>query len=201
MASRAGLQHINARAMASDRRAAAEDVRLRESLRRFVAGRVRDHADGEDIVQETYVRLYDYGRSRTIGDVGAFCFAVARNLLNDHLRRQTRQPITEELTDAIACPAPSVEEALGYRERVEVLIAALKLMPPLRREIFTRRRLDDIATARIAADLDMSVAAVEKHCTCAPRCSAGAWRWRGGGDPRSCVEGSRIILRARRSGP
>lgn len=160
MASSARLQR-----MTEGRWTAADDPRLRESLRRYVAHRLRDHADGEDIVQETYVRLYDYGHRRAIADVGAFCFAVARNLLNDHLRRQARRPAAAELTDAIACPAPGVEEALAYRERVEVLIAALKVMPPLRREIFTRRRLDGIPTSRIAVDLDMSVAAVEKHCT------------------------------------
>jgi RNA polymerase sigma factor (sigma-70 family) len=140
-------------------------VRLRESLRRYVAHRVRDHADSEDIVQETYLRLYDYRRTRTIGDVGAFCFAIARNLLNDHLRRQARRPMAVELAETIPCPQPRIDEALAYRERVEVLIAALRAMPALRREVFTRRRLDGISTAQIATDLDMSVAAVEKHCS------------------------------------
>jgi RNA polymerase sigma factor (sigma-70 family) len=160
MASRAELQPI-----VRDRRPAVDEVRLRESLRRFVAHRVPDRSDSEDIVQETYLRLYDYRRNRAIGDVGAFCFAVARNLLNDHLRRQVRRPRAVELAETIPCPMPRVDEVLLYRERVEVLIAALKVMPPLRREIFTRRRLDGVATAQIAADLDMSIAAVEKHCT------------------------------------
>jgi RNA polymerase sigma-70 factor (ECF subfamily) len=44
-------------------------------------------------------------------------------------------------------------------------VRAIKVMPPLRREVFLRRRLDGVACAIIAADLEMSLAAVEKHCT------------------------------------
>ncbi|MGH6617722.1 RNA polymerase sigma factor, partial [Sphingomonas sp.] len=121
--------------------------------------------EGEDIVQETYVRLYSYRRSRPVTDVGAFCFAVARNLIFDHLRRRQAQPPAGELADGIACPLPGAEEILDYRQRIEILVGALKVMPPLRREVFLRRRLDDIPAAMIAADLDFSIAAVEKHCS------------------------------------
>lgn len=60
------------------RQAEIDEARLRPSLRRFVDGRLRHTADSEDIVQEIYVRLYDYRRTRSIGDIGAFCFAAAR---------------------------------------------------------------------------------------------------------------------------
>lgn len=136
---------------------------LRPMLQRFVERRLR-HPDSEDIVQEIYVRLYDYRRTRSIGDVGAFCFTVARNLIHDHLRQRRRTGLTDELPDEIACPVPRADEILAYRERVDVLIRALKAMPPLRREIFTRRKLEEQSIARIAADLDMTAGAVERHC-------------------------------------
>ncbi|NLS25196.1 putative RNA polymerase sigma factor FecI [Sphingomonas sp. S2M10] len=150
--------------IAGSRRAAAEEVALRAALHRFVRSRLQDPHDGEDIVQETYIRLYDYRRSRAVADVGAFCFAVARNLVWDHFRRLRAQPRHAELAEDIACPQPCAEEVLDYRQRVEILVRALRVMPPLRREIFLRRRLDGVAVAIIAADLGMSVAAVEKHC-------------------------------------
>jgi RNA polymerase sigma-70 factor (ECF subfamily) len=140
------------------------EARLHPSLRRFVEGQLRHGPDSEDIVQEVYVRLYDYRRTRTIGDVGAFCFAVARNLVHDHLRRRRTVGAVVELPEDIACPQPRADEILAYRERVEILIRALKAMPALRREVFTRRRLDGVPVATIAADLGLSIAAVEKHC-------------------------------------
>lgn len=152
-------------AIAGRRHAAAQDAALRAALQRFVRTRLRDRDEGEDIVQETYVRLYDYRRTRGVADVGAFCFAVARNLVFDHFRRHKAMPVRSELVDDLACPMPRAEEMLDYRERVEILVAALRVMPALRREVFLRRRLDGIPGATIAADLGMSAAAVEKHCT------------------------------------
>lgn len=152
-------------AIAARRRAESEEAELRQALRRFVEGRLRDRNEGEDIVQETYVRLYSYRRTRPVADVGAFCFAVARNLVHDHFRSSSKAPPRAELAEDIVCPQPRAEEILDYRQRVDILVRALKVMPPLRREIFLRRRLDGIPAATIAADLDMSLAAVEKHCT------------------------------------
>jgi RNA polymerase sigma-70 factor (ECF subfamily) len=150
--------------LAAHRRAVSEEVALREALFRFVQARLRDSHDGEDIVQETYIRLYDYRRSRSVADVGAFCFAVARNLVFDHFRRLRAAPRPAELAEDIPCAQPRAEEVLDYRQRVDILVRALKVMPPLRREIFLRRRLDGVAVAIIAADLEMSAAAIEKHC-------------------------------------
>ena len=144
---------------------ARDEIQLRHALQRFVEGRLRDRNDGEDIVQETYVRLYSYRLTRPVADVGAFCFAVARNLVFDQLRRRQAQPQAAELTEDIACAQPRAEEILDYRERVEILVRALKVMPPLRREVFLRRRLDGIPAAVIAGDLQLSVAAIEKHCS------------------------------------
>lgn len=151
-------------AIAARRRGHAEEVVLRAALHRFVQARLRDFHDGEDIVQETYIRLYDYRRSRSVADVGAFCFAVARNLVFDHFRRLRAAPHPTELAEDIPCAQPRAEEVLDYRQRVDILVRALKVMPPLRREIFLRRRLDGVAVAIIAADLDMTPAAIEKHC-------------------------------------
>lgn len=147
------------------RRADREEAALREALRRFVRGRLDDRDAGEDIVQETYVRLYDYRRTRAVSNAGAFCFKVARNLVHDHFRARRTAPPVAELSDALACERPRPDHVLDYRQRVEILVRALKVMPPLRREIFLRRRLDGIAAATIATDLQMSIAAIEKHCT------------------------------------
>lgn len=145
--------------------AAAQDVALRKALHCFVSGRLRDRVLGEDIVQETYVRMYDYRRTRPVADAAAFCFAVARNLVRDHFRGLRTHPATPEFPEEMACPQPRAEELLDYRQRVEILMRALKVMPPLRREIFLRRRLDAVPGAVVAADLGMTVAAVDKHCT------------------------------------
>jgi RNA polymerase sigma factor (sigma-70 family) len=145
------------------RRAALAEADLHPRLLRFIEGRLRDRSDSEDIVQETYLRLHDYRRTRTVADTGAFCFAVARNLIRDHLRRRSTHPIAAELPADLACPAPRADEILAYRERVDVLRQALRAMPALRREVFLRRRLDEQDVATISAALGIRRTAVEKH--------------------------------------
>lgn len=145
------------------RRLADEDADLRHALQRFIERRLRDRSESEDLVQETYLRLYDYRRTRSVADVGAFCFAVARNLVQDHLRRLRVRPVGVELAEDTVCPAPRADEILAYRERVDLLSRALRAMPALRREVFIRRRLEEQPVATIAADMGLGISAVEKH--------------------------------------
>jgi RNA polymerase sigma-70 factor (ECF subfamily) len=145
------------------RRLADEDADLRRALQRFIEGRLRDRSESEDLVQETYLRLYDYRRTRSVADVGAFCFAIARNLIQDHLRRLRVRPAGVELVEDTVCPAPRADEILAYRERVDLLTRALRAMPPLRREVFIRRRLEEQPVATIAVDMGLGISAVEKH--------------------------------------
>jgi RNA polymerase sigma factor (sigma-70 family) len=177
LASRTRMTDMSA--ILEQRRSRSEEIELHHSLLRFVEGRLRDRGEGEDIVQETYVRLYDYRRTRSVADVGAFCFAVARNLLKDRLRRLQRAPERAELSEGLACALPRPDEILSYRQRVEILTRALASMPPLRREVFLRRRLDDQPSATIAADLDLSLSAVEKHVVRAMADLRGALARRG----------------------
>jgi RNA polymerase sigma-70 factor (ECF subfamily) len=151
--------------IAMGQHAERDDADLHQALLQFVGGRLRHHADGEDIVQETWLRLYDYRQKRSVANVGAFCFKVARNLVHDYFRARRAMPEAQEVTEEIACPQPRIETVLDYRQRVEILVGALRVMPPLRREVFLRRRLDGIASQTIAEDLGLSVAAIEKHCT------------------------------------
>jgi RNA polymerase sigma factor (sigma-70 family) len=141
------------------REAIVPGAALTAALRGFVRGRLGDHADGDDVVQETFVRLFSY--DAPVGNVKALCFAIARNLLLDHGRAARR--VAVPLDDDMVCPQPTAETVAAYRRAVTILAGALERMPPLRREVFLRRRLDGLSTAEIALGLDMSLAAVEKH--------------------------------------
>jgi len=140
----------------------APDATLTRALQLFVGGRVTDQADRDDVVQETYLRLVDHQTTSRVENVKALCFAIARNLLID-LQRHRRRVRNVELDEALVCPQPTADVVVAYRRAVAILARALERMPPLRREIFFRRRLDGDPIETIAAALEMSRAAVEKH--------------------------------------
>lgn len=134
----------------------------RDDLYQFIVQRTRDPAAADDLVQETFARLLAYERARTVVDRAALGYRIALNLVHDHFRRRQRRP-SEVLNDDIPCEAPAPEQILMHRQKVEVFGKALDAMPPLRRDVFIRRRLHGQTCRQIAADLAMNEAAVEKH--------------------------------------
>jgi RNA polymerase sigma-70 factor (ECF subfamily) len=58
---------------------------------------------------------------------------------------------------------PFHPEVLAARERLEKVMAALDSLGPRTREIFLLHRLDGLKYREIAARLDITVSAVEKH--------------------------------------
>ncbi|ASG20104.1 RNA polymerase sigma factor [Nitrospirillum viridazoti] len=134
----------------------------RTSLYRFIMRRVGDPWVSEDLVQETFIRLFTYRLKSTVGDSAALCFRIAQNLVRDHFRA-SRRASTEELGNDLPCEAPRAEEVIMHRQRVAAFQRALDAMPPLRREVFVRRRLKGESLRDIAQTLDISEAAAEKH--------------------------------------
>ncbi len=134
----------------------------REDLYHFIVERTRDPAAADDLVQETFARLLAYERARTVVDRAALGYRIALNLVRDHFRSRKRRPV-EILNDDIPCQAPAPEQILMHRQKVEVFGKVLDAMPPLRRDVFIRRRLHGQTCRQIAAELDMKEAAVEKH--------------------------------------
>jgi RNA polymerase sigma-70 factor (ECF subfamily) len=134
----------------------------RDDLYQFIIRRTRDPAAADDLVQETFARLLTYERARTVADRAALGYTIALNLVRDHFRNHKRRPV-EALNDDIPCEAPAPEQILMHRQKVEVFGKALDAMPPLRRDVFIRRRLHGQTCRQIAADLSMNESAVEKH--------------------------------------
>lgn len=136
--------------------------RLREDAYRLVYRQIRDHAAAEDLVQDSFLRLSRY--KGTVGNIGAMIRVIATNLLRDRARgdaRRPEDPMPERLE--IAADTPSAEDALIHRERVEMVEAILKEMPPLRREVFLRRRLHGESAREVAHAFEISPAAVDTH--------------------------------------
>lgn len=134
----------------------------RNSLYYFILKRVRDPWLSEDLVQETLARMLQCSRREPVCDPQALGFQIATNLVRDHFRaikRGDTQPLSEDLV----CNTPAQEQVSIDRQRVRAFNRALKAMPPLRREVFIRRRLHGQSYAEIGKALQLSNSAVEKH--------------------------------------
>lgn len=134
-------------------------------LRAFLARRLRNPSDVEDVASEALIRAYgtqgfdrfDCGRS--------YLTTIARNLLYDRARR-SRVVSFESIAGLQHEPiddAPSQERVVLARDEARHLISLIDQLPRQCRRVLTMRRIQDKSHSDIAVELGLSVSTVEKH--------------------------------------
>jgi RNA polymerase sigma-70 factor (ECF subfamily) len=138
------------------------------SLKAYLRGSFPHVRDVDDVVQESYVRIWRARMTQPIRSARAFLFQVARHLAIDAVRREQVSPI-EPLRDLAALSVieerPDAAEALVYREKVALMGEALAALPDRCREIFILRKLQHVPQKEIAARLGISERTVESQVT------------------------------------
>jgi len=135
----------------------------RAALRAFVARRVDDAAEVEDLVQEACARLVASARERTVDEPRAYLFRIAANLIADrHRRALPVVPLSPEIDPPVR---PAQEDRRRVADLQAALEAALDELSPRCREVFVMRRFDERGTGEIARALGISPRMVQKHLT------------------------------------
>jgi RNA polymerase sigma-70 factor (ECF subfamily) len=136
----------------------------RVDLLRYVGRRVDDAALREDIVQEAIVRALTYQAKPgvVVASVTGLLRRISLDLTRDHFRRSARNR-NVELTEDVPCPQPTIQEQLEQRQLIGIIIAVVKAMPRLRREVFFRRRVEGQSAREAAEALAISPGAVNAH--------------------------------------
>ncbi|MGA2342419.1 MAG: RNA polymerase sigma factor [Steroidobacteraceae bacterium] len=135
---------------------------LHRYLRRFTSGA----EDIEDLVQETYVRIYAIKDRDAVASPRALLFRVAHNLAVERARRQVARATDNvadfELLDVDTVEAPP-DEQFDARRRFESFCAAVDRLPPLCRRVFVLRKVYKLSHTEIAEVLGVSHSTIEKH--------------------------------------
>lgn len=112
-------------------------IRRRDSLLRQLIRIVRNRQTAEDLVQEAYIRVRAALEAGTVAHPDAFLRQTALNLARDHERRNARRKRLEAgVPDDSDAAAPSSENQLIERERVDAFRAALSQLPPRARQVW-----------------------------------------------------------------
>jgi RNA polymerase sigma factor (sigma-70 family) len=137
-------------------------------LRYFLARRVPPE-EAEDVMQDLVVKLESHV-SGPIAEPRAYLYRMAENLLLDRIRSEGRRRGREQAWVAAQAGAtleaddrPSPEQALIARERLALVSAALSSLPERTVQVFRRYRIEGVPQRQIAAELGISLSAVEKH--------------------------------------
>ncbi len=138
----------------------------RTELRSNLRGAFPSIRDVDDVVQESYVRVWRRHLFRPLICARSFLYKVARNLAIDALRSQTVSPI-EALPDLtclnVASHHDSPMERACTQEEMDLLLEAIEALPPRCREVVILRKLHGLSPREIASRLGISEGTVHIH--------------------------------------
>lgn len=139
-----------------DRDSFAELVRRHQpALSRFVARYLRSRDDGDEVVQETFLRAWQQiGRFQPDTNFGAWVMTIARFLCMARIKDVQRHPAPATLGPQHEPAAAPIPEAL---ERLRV---ACEKLPIHHREVLAMRFFDDLdyrTIAQITGDSEVAL--------------------------------------------
>jgi RNA polymerase sigma-70 factor (ECF subfamily) len=129
----------------------------------FVHARVRDHADAEELVQESFIAVFRgiagySGRSTPL----AWIYGIAKNTINNHRRRLRVQSDRVDAAGPEALHSASAEwrstplDDFELRQSLRRMDQRLQSVTRWQAEVFWLRHVDDLSIDEIAQRLDRS---------------------------------------------
>ncbi len=137
-------------------------------LQHYLKGSFPAVRDVDDVVQESYLRIWKAKARQPIQSAKAFLFSIARHVALDVLRKSSRSPI-QTLSDLDALgvleerPANPAAESARFEAKMRLLAAAIARLPARQREIVLLRKFDRISQKEVADRLQLSERTVENH--------------------------------------
>jgi RNA polymerase sigma factor (sigma-70 family) len=148
------------------------DARFHGPLMTFFLRRLKNHAQAEDLTQETLLRVIGAQALERVEHAESYVFRVAANLLRDHARLSHRFepaaciPIEEALASELESSLVedlSPEKVLLIKDSLKEALDILEELGERTRNIFVLFRLENMKQKDIAALYGIAQSTVEKH--------------------------------------
>ena len=141
-----------------------------DRLYSFVLKQLKNRSLTQDIVQDTFLRLWD-NRSQlnSLGNLQAFIFTIAKHQVIDYFRKQVNELQFEDFMEYCENQATDVspEDILLYDEFLQHLQQSKKVLSQREHEIYELSREKHIPIKQIAEQLDLSEQTVKNYLTSA----------------------------------
>ena len=166
MASVTGIGEQGLRWFAAERVEAEPDltalVRAYSGLLYRVALSVlRNAAEAEDVVQDTFVRVLQHGRRLSdVREMRPWLVRIAWNLAIDRKRRAPVEQMDEVFAAGMVSREMAADEALAEAGRMRAVMNAIDKLPRREREALLLSAMEELSTAEIGAVLGRSESSV-----------------------------------------
>lgn len=135
-------------------------------LKSYLRGSFPTVRDVDDVVQESYLRVWRARLARPVYSAKSFLFQVARHLAIDAIRRDRVAPV-DSLPDlavlSVLDDGPGVVEMTCTREDIALLARAFDALPARCRQVMILRQIEGIPQKEIARRLGLSELTVQTH--------------------------------------
>jgi len=122
----------------------------------FVYTRLRNHADAEEIVQETFTAVFrSLGSFRGQSSLLSWIYGIAKNTVNNAMRRsRTAGQRMDAIDPELLSPRPSIatigpDEQLNLRRFADSINDRLESLAEWQSEVFLMRHVEDLSIREI----------------------------------------------------
>jgi RNA polymerase sigma-70 factor (ECF subfamily) len=113
---------------------------------------VRNHADAEDVAQETFLRATKHGRLDAIENHRAWLVKIAWRLALDRAKRSPEQPL-DDIAETLRSREGPLDDALTQQQRMRLLRQLIATLPSDLRQVIVLSTVDEMTSSDIAGVL------------------------------------------------
>ncbi len=135
-------------------------------LKSYLRGSFPSIRDVDDVVQESYLRIWRAAAREPVKSAKAFLYLVARRVALNFVRKERNSPVDaygDEVMSGVLDDRPNAREAAIIQDRIDMLADALMSLPPRCRAIVVLHKMKGLAQKEVAAQLGLSERTVETH--------------------------------------
>jgi RNA polymerase sigma factor (sigma-70 family) len=137
------------------------------SLKAYLRGSFPSVRDVDDVVQESFLRVWKARAAQPIASAKAFLFKVARHLALDTIRKHRNSPLEAGCDFAalrVIDPNPDAARALLTADLRNHLADALVALPARHRNVIVLHKLQGLGHREVAAQLGLTERTAQKYC-------------------------------------
>jgi len=138
---------------------------MRPRMTRFIRLSIGSDEDVEELVQEVFIKIWEEHQNINLEkSFEAFIYTIAKNKINDFLRKVLQQKkYIESFIANYSIEDSNLERIINYRETDNVIRYLIDLLPERRKQAFELSRFKGKSYREISSIMDISENTVDTH--------------------------------------
>lgn len=137
-------------------------IEFEGSLRKFIAGKVSEPEDVEDLLQNVFIKLYEnidklYDKQK----IKSWIFTVARNAINDYYRLKYKSPVQIEISEDVISDLYLAET--DYNEITKCVLPVINDLPDIYKEAIKLTEYENMTQKEMSEYLGVSISTAKSR--------------------------------------